>query len=108
MLKYIAFGEGDTAPVMHEVLRQPEKDPESRRLAGRRVKKLKGLSSRLRKSVPGRAGACRESSRFGSGNLRTLFRSRARSSGRMLRLQQPVSFVLEFDSPCESVQTVET
>ena len=30
MLKYIAFGEGDTAPVTHEVLRQPEKDPESR------------------------------------------------------------------------------
>ena len=30
MLKYIAFGEGDTAPVTHEVLRQAEKDPEQR------------------------------------------------------------------------------
>ena len=29
LLKYIAFGEGDTAPVTHEVLRQAEKDPES-------------------------------------------------------------------------------
>ena len=28
LLKYIAFGEGDTAPVTHEVLRQAEKDPE--------------------------------------------------------------------------------
>jgi hypothetical protein len=27
LLKYIAFGEGDTAPVTHEVLRQAEKDP---------------------------------------------------------------------------------
>ena len=26
LLKYIAFGEGDTAPVTHEVLRQAEKD----------------------------------------------------------------------------------
>jgi len=30
LLKYIAFGEGDTAPVTHEVLRQAEKDPEQR------------------------------------------------------------------------------
>jgi hypothetical protein len=30
LLKYIAFGEGDTAPVTHEVLRQAEKDPELR------------------------------------------------------------------------------
>lgn len=30
LLKYIAFGEGDTAPVTHEVLRQTEKDPEQR------------------------------------------------------------------------------
>ena len=30
LLKYIAFGEGDTAPVTHEVLRQAEKDPEKR------------------------------------------------------------------------------
>ena len=30
LLKYIAFGEGDTAPVTHEVLRQAEKDPEAR------------------------------------------------------------------------------
>jgi hypothetical protein len=30
MLKYIAFGEGDTAPVTHEVLRQAEKNPERR------------------------------------------------------------------------------
>lgn len=30
LLKYIAFGEGDTAPVTHEVLRQAEKIPERR------------------------------------------------------------------------------
>ncbi|HWT00278.1 MAG TPA: hypothetical protein VN256_08520 [Pyrinomonadaceae bacterium] len=30
LLKYIAFGEGDTAPVTHEVLRQAENDPEQR------------------------------------------------------------------------------
>lgn len=30
MLKYIAFGEGDTAPVTHEVLRKAEKDPNRR------------------------------------------------------------------------------
>ncbi len=30
LLKYIAFGEGDTAPVTHEVLRQAEKNPENR------------------------------------------------------------------------------
>jgi hypothetical protein len=30
MMKYIAFGEGDTAPVTHEVLRQAERDPERR------------------------------------------------------------------------------
>ena len=30
LLKYIAFGEGDTAPTAHEVLRQAEKDPERR------------------------------------------------------------------------------
>jgi hypothetical protein len=30
LLKYIAFGEGDTAPVTHEVLRQAEKDPTQR------------------------------------------------------------------------------
>ena len=30
MLRYIAFGEGDTAPVTHEVLRQAEDDPEQR------------------------------------------------------------------------------
>ncbi|HEX8118142.1 MAG TPA: hypothetical protein VF521_12785, partial [Pyrinomonadaceae bacterium] len=30
LLKYIAFGEGDTAPTTHEVLRQVENDPEQR------------------------------------------------------------------------------
>ncbi|HJU54816.1 MAG TPA: hypothetical protein VJ715_09600 [Pyrinomonadaceae bacterium] len=30
LLKYIAFGEGDTAPVTHEVLRQAEDDPKQR------------------------------------------------------------------------------
>ena len=30
LMKYIAFGEGDTAPVTHEVLRQAEKNPERR------------------------------------------------------------------------------
>jgi hypothetical protein len=30
LFKYIAFGEGDTAPVTHEVLRQAEKDPKQR------------------------------------------------------------------------------
>jgi hypothetical protein len=30
LMKYIAFGEGDTAPVTHEVLRQAEKNPEAR------------------------------------------------------------------------------
>jgi hypothetical protein len=30
LLKYIAFGEGDTAPVTHEVLRQAERDPTQR------------------------------------------------------------------------------
>jgi hypothetical protein len=27
LLKFLAFGEGDTAPVTREVLRQAEKDP---------------------------------------------------------------------------------
>jgi len=30
LLKYIAFGEGDTAPVTHEVLRQAVRDPNMR------------------------------------------------------------------------------
>ncbi|HEX8843056.1 MAG TPA: hypothetical protein VF791_00220 [Pyrinomonadaceae bacterium] len=30
LFKYIAFGEGDTAPTTHEVLRQAERDPEKR------------------------------------------------------------------------------
>lgn len=30
LMKYIAFGEGDTAPALHEVLRQAEKDPTRR------------------------------------------------------------------------------
>lgn len=30
LLRYIAFGEGDTAPVTHEVLRQAEENPEKR------------------------------------------------------------------------------
>jgi hypothetical protein len=30
LFKYVAFGEGDTAPITHEVLRQAEKNPEKR------------------------------------------------------------------------------
>jgi hypothetical protein len=30
LLKYIAFGEGDTAPVTHEVLRKAEREPDRR------------------------------------------------------------------------------
>jgi hypothetical protein len=30
LLKFLAFGEGDTAPVTREVLRQVESDPEKR------------------------------------------------------------------------------
>ena len=30
LFKYVAFGEGDTAPITHEVLRRAEKNPEKR------------------------------------------------------------------------------